>query len=98
MVLFCRHAARAARMAQQRTLVIPNSRTFNKLYVKIFNRDLWVRQVNRSPGGCGVVLYLRGHWHHFVLCVFGAGVPNILPGFPVAEGHWQCWACAVGGS
>ena len=30
-----------------------------------------------------------------MLCVFGAGVPKILPGFPVAEGHWQCWACAV---
>ena len=50
-----------------------------------------------------VVLHPRGHWHHSVLCVFGAGVPKILPGFPVlAEGlgHWQCWACAVqvGGS
>ena len=32
--------------------------------------------------------------------VFGAGVPKtkILTGFPVEEGHWQCWACAVGGS
>ena len=44
--------------------------------------------VNRSPSGCGDVLHPRGH--HFVLCVFGAGVPKILPasGFPVvAEGH-----------
>ena len=40
--------------------------------------QLQISLVNRSPSGCGDVLHRRGHWHHFVLCVFGAGVPKIL--------------------
>ena len=57
---------------------------------------LQIRLVNRSPGGYGDVLHPRGH--HCALYVSGAGFLQILPGSPVAEGNWQGWACAAGGS
>jgi hypothetical protein len=51
---------------------------------------------NRSPGGCGGVLHPRGH--HCALRMPGAGFSHILPGFPVAEGSWQCRVFAAGDS